>query len=110
QPRWHDLTNIKAKPFSPPTDSKFRAAAPPQLSISRTDPFYPFTNLMVQRSPLGFHQAWKHRKHEDLDAPVEAFDHDPGPLTQCAGTSRRHLRRGAVSAFSTSSKKCRSCG
>src|SRR6266404_506116 len=28
--RWHDFKNIKAKRFSPPTDSKFRADAPPQ--------------------------------------------------------------------------------
>src|SRR5437016_6555045 len=27
---WHDFTSIKAKRFSPRTDSRFRAAAPPQ--------------------------------------------------------------------------------
>src|SRR5882757_4500529 len=30
---WHDFTSIKAKPFWPPTDSKFRAAAPLRLLL-----------------------------------------------------------------------------
>src|SRR6266852_240833 len=34
---WHDFTNIKAKLYSAPTDSRFRVAAPPQplIKLSR---------------------------------------------------------------------------
>ena len=32
---WHDFTNIKAKPFSPLTDSRFRAVAPPPPRMKR---------------------------------------------------------------------------
>ena len=32
---WHDFTSIKAKPFSPRTDSRFRAVAPPPLLMKR---------------------------------------------------------------------------
>src|SRR5205823_13093780 len=32
---WHDCTNIKVRPFSRRTDSKFRAVAPPQPLMKR---------------------------------------------------------------------------
>src|SRR5438552_5580629 len=46
---WHDFTNIKAKRFSPPADSRFRAAVPlrPRMKLSPS----PKNLLPVRKRP-----------------------------------------------------------
>jgi hypothetical protein len=45
--QWHDFTNIKAKPFLPLTDSRFRGAAPPQPLIGARKPSTQFAESVA---------------------------------------------------------------